>query len=283
MWGKCGTYFVVCTNTEICSIVVSNIMDTEPGKSHRFFALLTDFGFDFAVASMKGLILKDFPEAKIIDIDHEVRPFSILSGAFVIDKVYKYFPKGTIFICVVDPGVGSKREPILLDTGDYKFIGPNNGLFHYVLKETNISVKSYVIKSDFRPDASNTFHGRDLFTPAAIEISKGNLEIFNPIDIDSLVRVRLLEVGNSIVVYVDRFGNIKTNIVPDENLKKSDSLTLSVNGINHKLKISSTFSDVPTGELLCYLGSNKTLEIAANLADASKILGVQVGDSISIQ
>ena len=250
---------------------------------HKFFALLSDFGFDFAVASMKGLILRDFPEAKIIDIDHEVRPFSILSGAFVIDKVYKYFPKGTIFTCVVDPGVGSKREPILLDLGDYKFIGPNNGLFHYLLEDTDKVVKSFVIKPDFRPDASNTFHGRDLFTPAAIEISKGNLEIFSPIDYTSLVLIPILEAGNPIVAYIDRFGNIKTNIVPNENFKKSDSLTLSVNGMNHKIKISSTFSDVPTGELLCYLGSNQTLEVAANLADASKILGVQVGDSISIQ
>jgi S-adenosylmethionine hydrolase len=252
-------------------------------NKHNFFALLTDFGFDFAVASMKGLILKDFPEAKIIDIDHEVKTFSILSGAFVIDKVYKYFPKGTIFICVVDPGVGSKREPILLDIGDYKFIGPNNGLFHYLLKDADINIKSYVIKSDFRPDASNTFHGRDLFTPAAIEISKGNLEIFSPIDYKSLIRIPILESGSSIVAYIDRFGNIKTNILLDDNFKRSDFLMLSVNGVNHKLKISSTFSDVPTGELLCYLGSNKTLEIAANLADASRILGVQVGDRVSVQ
>ena len=180
---------------------------------NKTFALLTDFGFDFAVASMKGLILKDFPEAKIVDIDHAIKPFSILSGAFVIDTVYKYFPKGTVFVCIVDPGVGSKREPVLLDVGDYKFIGPNNGLFHYLLKNADKNIKSHIIRSDFRPDASNTFHGRDLFTPAAIEISKGNLEIFDPIDQDSLLRIPVLESGHSCVVYIDRFGNIKTNIL----------------------------------------------------------------------
>ena len=135
---------------------------------NKTFAIITDFGFDFSVASMKALILKDFPNAQIVDIDHSIKQFSILSGAFVIHKVYKYFPDQTIFICVVDPGVGSKREPIYIDTGNYKFIGPNNGLFHYILKELGSPCKTYVIKEEFRPVKSTTFHGRDLFTPASI-------------------------------------------------------------------------------------------------------------------
>ena len=113
---------------------------------NKTFAIITDFGFDFSVASMKALILRSFSDAQIVDIDHGIKQFSILSGAFVINKVYRYFPDQTIFICVVDPGVGSKREPIYIDTGNYKFIGPNNGLFHYLLNNPKVSYKSYAIK-----------------------------------------------------------------------------------------------------------------------------------------
>src|SRR3989338_1777458 len=128
--------------------------------NRQVFAMITDFGFDFSVASMKALILKNFPNAQIIDVDHDIRQFSILSGAFVIDKVYKYFPNETIFICVIDPGVGSKREPICLYSENYKFIGPNNGLFHHIIYDQSTQVVPYQIKSSFRPNISNTFHGR---------------------------------------------------------------------------------------------------------------------------
>lgn len=246
------------------------------------FALLTDFGFDFAVASMKGLILKDFPNAQLVDIDHNIKHFSILSGAFVINKVYKYFPQNTIFICIIDPGVGSKREPIYLDLGDYKFIGPNNGLFHYILEGDEATPKSFVIKSDFKPNSSNTFHGRDLFTPAAIEIAKGNLDILYPIDTKILVRLLDLKSKNSVVTYVDGFGNIKTNISADINLKTKSFLKLNINSSTHQVRVGSTFSDVMSGELLCYQGSNGTLEIAANLTSAAEILKVKVGDRVSV-
>ena len=105
---------------------------------------------------MKALILREFLDAQIVDIDHSIKQFSILSGAFVINKVYEYFPDQTIFICVIDPGVGSKREPIIIDTGRYKFVGPNNGLFHYLLSDPEISYESYVIKEEFRPVKSTT-------------------------------------------------------------------------------------------------------------------------------
>ncbi len=161
---------------------------------------------------MKALILKEFPDAQIIDVDHSIKQFSILSGAFVIDKIYRYFPQLTIFICVVDPCVGSKREPIFIDTGNYKFIGPNNGLFHYILTDPKISYKSWAIKEEFRSVRSTTFHGRDLFTPAAIEIVRGNFDIVQPIDKEKLVLIPLLREGVSVITYIDGFGNIKTNI-----------------------------------------------------------------------
>ncbi|MEK6828928.1 MAG: SAM-dependent chlorinase/fluorinase [Nanoarchaeota archaeon] len=250
---------------------------------NKVFAIITDFGFDFSVASMKALILRSFPDAQIIDIDHSIKRFSILSGAFVIDKIYKYFPEGTIFICVVDPGVGSKREPIYLDTGSYKFIGPNNGLFHHVLNDPEASCKSYVIKEEFKPVKSSTFHGRDLFTPAAIEIAKNNLDIVESIERNKLVFLQILDDGIPVVTYIDGFGNIKTNISFDDDFNKEDLLKVHVNNTLHLIKISNTFSDVKIGELLCYKGSNDTLEIAANLASAGDILKVNIGDHIIIE
>lgn len=247
------------------------------------FAVMTDFSFDFSVASMKGLILKDFPGAQIIDIDHSIKQFSILSGAFVINNVYEYFPEQTIFICVVDPGVGSKREPIVIDIGNYRFIGPNNGLFHYLLRNRELSHKAYVIKEEFRSSHSNTFHGRDFFTPAGIEIAKGNYEIVLPFDEAKLNFIPALENGSTVITYIDGFGNIKTNIPVDEKLKGNLHIEIGINSNDYKIKFTNTFSDVPNGDLLCYKGSNDTLEIAANLASAKKILDVEVGDNINIQ
>ncbi|MEK7067081.1 MAG: SAM-dependent chlorinase/fluorinase [Patescibacteria group bacterium] len=245
--------------------------------------MITDFGFDFSVASMKALILKNFPDAQIVDVDHSIKQFSILSGAFVIDKIYNYFPDKTIFICVVDPGVGSKREPICLDTGNYIFIGPNNGLFHYILNNPKISYKSYIIKEEFRSVRSTTFHGRDLFTPAAIEITKDNFDIVEPIDRNKLVFIPVLDSGASVITYIDGFGNIKTNISFSNDFNKKDFLKVNVNNILHPIKVSKTFSDVASGELLCYRGSNDTLEIAANLASAGSVLKANVGDRIAIE
>lgn len=258
-------------------------MNHERKINNTVFALMTDFSFDFSVASMKGLILKDFPDAQIVDIDHSIKQFSILSGAFVINKVYEYFPDQTIFICVVDPGVGGKREPIYIDTGKYKFVGPNNGLFHYLLKEFGSSCKVYLIREEFSATHSNTFHGRDFFTPAAIELAKGNYNIVSPFDKNKLVSISSLEGGNFVITYIDGFGNIKTNIPVDDNIKDKNLLNITINGTAHKIKFANTFSDVKSGELLCYRGSNHTLEIAANLASAKDILGVNVGDHITIE
>ncbi len=248
----------------------------------EIFAIMTDFSFDFSVASMKAVILRNFSDVQIIDIDHSIKQFSILSGAFVINKVYKYFPDQTIFICVIDPGVGSKREPIFVDTGGYKFVGPNNGLFHYLLKDEELTCKTYEIEEKFTSPNFNTFHGRDLFTPAAIEIARGNYEMISPLDEKKIVYIPALEKKDFIVVYIDGFGNIKTNI-PVDNIKDKDVLNIFINNTFYKIKFANTFSDAKSGELLCYKGSNNTLEIAANLASAKDVINVDIGDHITIE
>lgn len=150
-------------------------------KKNKNFAIITDFGFDYSIASMKALIFDKFPEANIIDIDHSIEKFSILSGAFIINSVFKYFSKGTIFICVIDPGVGGKRDILCLEVDGYYFIGPNNGIFHYIFKKYNNFTVKKINESSFL-NHSNTFHGRDIMTPAAIELAKENVSIFEDID-----------------------------------------------------------------------------------------------------
>jgi len=248
------------------------------------FAIITDFGFDFSVASMKALILCHCPDARIIDIDHSIERFSILSAAFVLDKVYQYFPDNTIFICVIDPGVGSRRDIFCVETKKYKFIGPNNGIFHYILKNNEIDQKIYKVKDNFTDIPSNTFHGRDIITPVAIELAKGNHSFFEPVNKKDIVFIPALESGTFIILYIDGFGNIKTNISVDTNyIANSKILTLKINNIFHEIRFVKTFSDVENGELLCYKGSNNTIEIAVNLGSAKDALSVKVGDIIYIE
>lgn len=245
------------------------------------FAIITDFGFDFAVASMKALILCHHPDAKIVDIEHSIERFSILSAAFVIQKVYKYFPKDTIFICVIDPGVGSNRELICIDTGLHKFVGPNNGIFHYISENLKAEDQVYKIRDNFFGSHSNTFHGRDILTPVAIELAKGNRSFLDLSGKENIARISLLENGVFVVLYIDSFGNIKTNIPVDTS--NLGLLKIQIRGNSNAIKFVKTFSEVNEGELLCYKGSNNTLEIAVNLGSAKNVLNLNVGDILEIE
>ena len=240
------------------------------------FALLTDFGFDFAVASLKGVILNSLPESRIIDLDHTIDKFNLISAAFVLNKAYRFFPKGTIFICVIDPGVGSDRNVLCVETDDYTFIAPDNGLLHYILKQENIKV--WQIDNHGSPH-SNTFHGRDLFVPAAIALAQGQRTFLCPSDQKACITLDQLE-SKQLIVYSDSFGNLKTNVSTDTIT--GNTVTLKTHKGTYTIPFSTTFDDVEPGELLCYRGSNDTLELAVNLGSAKALLGAQSGDEIEI-
>ncbi len=246
-------------------------------ENKKFFGLLTDFGFDFAVASIKGVLLRAFPSAQVIDIDHTIEKFNVLNGAFVIEKVYRFFPEHTIFICVVDPGVGSKREVLCVEVDSYVFIGPNNGIFHFLLN--NKQAKVSAIDEKCFDIQSITFHGRDLFTPAAIRYAQGDRSFLQKIDSHDVVDLDIDE-NEGIITYIDNFGNIKTNITIDNNIKPGQSLQLIINDRSYKIKYLRTFAQAKEGELLCYKGSNNTLEIAVNHGSAKDCLNVSVGTKI---
>lgn len=242
------------------------------------FALLTDFGFDFAVASIKAVLLSQVSDAHIIDIDHSCAKFNIHSAGFIMERTYRYFPKGTIFICVVDPGVGTKREPLVIKTEDYVFVGPNNGLFEEVLNsEPEYSIYQ-IDEGQYLEGKSTTFHGRDLFAPVAADIAHENYATLIPFDLAKFVRKMTVD---AYVAYIDSFGNIKTNKQVD-NFTNYKLLKLHAHSHVYTVPIVRTFAETPLHHLLAYRGSNDTIEIAVHQGSAAEVLQVQVGDELSI-
>ena len=184
-------------------------------------ALLTDFGTkDGFVGAVKGVLLSLNPGVRIIDVSHDVEPFDILEAALLLKAHYRYFPPGTIFLTVVDPGVGSERRPIAVRCESYFFVGPDNGIFDLVIKEMKGPPSAVMLENTkFQlPKLNNTFHGRDIFAPAAAYISRGiPIELFGR-SIEYTYRLnfpRITVKGSKVrgeIVYFDRFGNGVTNI-----------------------------------------------------------------------
>jgi len=245
---------------------------------NNIFALLTDFGFDFAVASMKALLIKEIPQSTIIDIDHSVSKFSINSGSFIIKQVQHYFPKDTIFICIIDPGVGSLREALCVESDGAVFFGPNNGIFSHLIEKEDTNI--FQIDEQKIKPATYTFHGRDLFVPAAIKYSQGDRSFLLPLDHNKLI---VLEKNDDYIAYIDSFGNIKTTLKVDNSLIPGNKYDVIVGNQTYYIPFVTTFSDVSIGTLLCYKGSNETLEIAVNLGSAQQFLQARVGESVEIK
>jgi S-adenosylmethionine hydrolase len=249
----------------------------------KFIVLLTDFGVDFAVGSLKALLLSSFPNAQVLDLDHSIEKFSVISAAFVLNKTYKYFPSGSLFICVVDPGVGTSRKMIYVEREGYGFLAPNNGLLHYILKDNNFE-SAHAINEQIIAPKSITFHGRDLLVPAAIKLLKNQRDFLEKINVNDLILLNELD-NDVLVTYIDSFGNIKTNCnieLIKRALNSDGTFGLRVRDKLFKIKLASTFDDVQKGELLGYEGSNETLEIAINQGCAKEILEVKVGDKLII-
>ena len=249
--------------------------------------LLTDFGYsDPYVGSMKGVVLEINPDVTLVDISHNVAPQNIHEAAFILKRAYPFFPKGTIHVVVVDPGVGSDRSIIGVKTDSYIFLAPNNGVLKYIFNNHSAVVYQITNRNYFRKKVSQTFHGRDIFAPVAAHISKG-------ISLDTLGQsfenytkgiVPKPVAGNKKIsgeiLYIDRFGNGITNI--------DGYLLTGLNQIRIRVKttmiisLSTNYADVPTGKPLALIGSGDTLEISINQGNASQQLGFGLGDKITI-
>ena len=239
-------------------------------------SLTSDFGLsDHYVGSMKGVILGINPDSQIVDITHEIPKYDIFRAAFAVKNFYKYFPKDSIHVVVVDPGVGSVRKPIAAHTEHGVFVGPDNGVFSFVLKESK-SVKVFeIINTEFMlKDLSSTFHGRDIFAPAAAHLSLG-------VDIQELGKVHKNPISLNIkkpelkgdeivgeVIYTDSFGNLITNI-PGVIIKSYSKICIDKFIID---TIVNSYDDREKGKLLAIIGSSGFLEISVNQGSAADII-----------
>ena len=249
--------------------------------------LTSDFGLsDGYVAAMKGAVLAIAPDATLVDVSHRVPPQDVASGTYVLSSAYRYFPVGTVHLAVVDPGVGSARRAIVVETQHYLFVGPDNGLFSAVF-EREMKWKVVEIRNTafFRPAVSPTFHGRDVFGPVAAHLSNGvpTEELGPPVaDPNRLDLWTVHARGNQVagrIVHVDGFGNAISNL--GRQHVGCGEVRVRI-GKNQFDGISRTYADVPKGETLVLYGSEDTLEVAINGGNAARKLGLRRGDRITV-
>lgn len=242
----------------------------------RIITLTTDFGLDdHYIGVMKGVILGINPEAHIIDITHSIPKYDVVKAAFKAQNIYPYFPKGTIHVVVVDPGVGGNRKPIAIESEGIFYIGPDNGVFSFILDNNKgIHVVEITNPEYMREEMSNTFHGRDIFAPIAAHISLGvdineigeglespvSLNISKPQILDNEIK------GD--IIYEDSFGNLITNI-PGDMIRGSSKIHIDEFIID---SVASSYDDVGKGELLAIIGSSGFLEISVNQGSASGLI-----------
>ncbi len=260
-------------------------------------ALLTDFGTqDIYGGVMKGVIWSICPDARIADLTHEIPPQDITAGALALWGAVRYFPQGTVFCAVVDPGVGTERRAIALQTHEHFFVGPDNGLLWWAVSESEI-LAAVELRNPayFLPVISRTFHGRDIFAPVAAHIANGvPLSEFGPeIDPDTLVKLPPLRAAISDerilaqVIHIDRFGNAITNLREEdfavwvENLGWRNWLAFIREVVFDE--IHRTYGEVPPGTPLLLFNSYGLLEVAVNRGSATQRLGIRTGDVLEIR
>jgi S-adenosylmethionine hydrolase len=274
--------------------------------------LLTDFGeSDAFVGIMKGVILDIAPQAQLVDLSHLIAPQDIKQAAYILMTAAPFFPAGTVHLVVVDPGVGSARRPIAVETSNAYFIAPDNGVLSYVLgQEENYRVVELTNPLYRLPEPSSTFHGRDIFSPGAAHLAAGVPidELGPPVEQPILLDPPCLSLGadgvEAEVINIDHFGNLRTSIIL---LNWVDDTTLELHSLfSQQLKsepprrfsavkaqievggltidgISTTFSEVQVGQPLAYVGSEGGLEIAINQGNAAHKFDVKSGDTVTLK
>jgi len=262
--------------------------------AHRpIVTLTTDFGInDHFVGAVKGVILDIVPEAAVVDISHAVQAFDVLDGALTISQTYSYFPNGTVHLIVVDPGVGTARRPIIASSDGYHFVAPDNGVLSMVYaREERMAVRHVTSEHYFRQPVSNTFHGRDIFAPVAAYLAKMVDSHKFGDEIQDYVRFAAPKPKpagenrlRAVVLKVDRFGNLITNITPDDApaLFAGKGAFKIVIGSKEVSEIRSAYAEGAPGEVFGILGSMGYLEIVANRAAAAQITGAGKGSEVSI-
>ena len=254
-------------------------------------ALLTDFGTtDHYVGAMKGVVLGICPEATLVDISHDVPPHDVLTGGLELAAAYRYFPAGTVFLAVVDPGVGSARRGLAAEAGDYRFVAPDNGVLTAVFRAAaprrvvELTERRYA-----RPTVSRTFEGRDRFAPGAAWLAKGIqlTALGRPLSDYRSIEIPTPEVEEGRiageVLRVDKFGNLITNVDRKslEGLCRSGAIQIEV-GAESIGRLVETYADIGSEEVCALIGSTDHLEIAANSTSAAARLSLRRGARVVV-
>lgn len=256
--------------------------------------LTTDFGIqDHFIGTIKGVLMATVPDVRIVDICHAVQAFDVLDGALTIAQSYAYFPAGTVHMVVVDPGVGTERRALAVSTEKYFFVAPDNGVLSLIYdREERLSVRHITADHYFLQPVSNTFHARDVFSPIAAYLAKGVDPARMGDEVSDFVRFsaprpkpvdgRTLR---GVVLRVDRFGNLITNITPEDaprvfgGEKRGFKIVIGNKEIS---KIRNAYAEGAPGEVFGILGSMGYLEIAANRGAASKLVEGGKGSDVNI-
>ena len=256
--------------------------------------LLTDFGWgDGYIGAIKGVILQINPDCQIIDLAHEVTPHDVMRAALILGQTYPFFPSGTIHVVVVDPGVGGPRRSLVLETGDHRFVGPDNGCFTFVLKREK-GVQAYELIEDrfHLPRVSHTFHGRDIFAPVAAYLSTGvpPAAMGPPLeaaDLNSLPIPDPVAEGETLqgeVIEVDSFGNLITNISQDTLGAFAPSGILEIEMGEERIKdLKSSYGEGTAGEVIALWGSGGLLEISLKEQNLHRERGWGRGEHVRIR
>lgn len=251
--------------------------------------LLTDFGLDHPfVGVVKGVILGRFADARIVDLAHGIRPQDVVEASFWLAKTYAWFPRGTVHVAVVDPGVGSARGTLAVSAAGHYFIGPDNGLFGELLDAAPAEqVRSIDTRALGLPEPSHTFHGRDVFAPAAAELASGRKSLS---ELGPNARVEVARLApkaqafadrvEGCVVSIDHFGNLITNI-DTPLIAPLRAPELEVAGVRRPLR--TTYADAPVGEYVGVINSFGTLELARRDGHAAQSLGLSSGARVVVR
>jgi S-adenosylmethionine hydrolase len=254
--------------------------------------LTTDFGTkDGFVGTLKGVIWSICPAAQIADISHEISPQNVLEGAFALRRAFAFFPTGTVHVAVVDPGVGTSRRPIAARLGGHTFVGPDNGLFTPMLEDAEkknwpVEIIHLTNEKYFLPDVSRTFHGRDIFAPAAAHLANGvpltdlGPAITDPVRLPMPKPEKTADGWHAHITVIDIFGNLTTDL-PAAALTERERITFHLRG-QEVCGLVASYGHKQPGELVALVDSENYVEIAIVNGSAAKILGAQVGDVVEV-
>lgn len=259
----------------------------------KILTFLTDFGTKSSyLAQMKGVALS-ITDARLVDITHEISPQNIREGSFVLSTAVKYFPAGTVHVAVVDPGVGTERRGIVVTTAKYVLVGPDNGLLMPTAHNLG-EFAVYEIKNTayMLPDISNTFHGRDIFTPIAANILNGlpfnqiGPQIKDYVDLNFGKAEFSSTETKGKIIFIDNFGNIITNIeirLIKGFIEYGKKIRIKIKNKQHEIIFTKSYNFVEKGNLIATIGSSKYLEISINQGNAAQKLDVKIDDEIQIE